>query len=249
MLNGLDLFSGIGGLTKALAPWVKPMAYCENDRYAVGVLLSRMFKGDIPTAPIHTDIKDLHGEDLEPIKIDIVYGGSPCQGLSQCGLGKGLEDERSGLFYELLRLVRETEPTWIFWENVGRAKRKDLLEASRAIRNLGYEVRAGAITAMEIGAKHPRRRIFALAHAKSIRGTCGDYGDEGSRRTTEKENGTTKAGGHNNEKPQGNWETRANSIYRGHYGISNAVDRLRGLGNAVVPMQAREAFKRLMGLT
>lgn len=248
MLNGLDLFSGIGGLTKALAPWVRPIAYCENDKYAVGVLLSRMWKGDLPTAPIHTDIKDLHGEDLEPIKIDIVYGGSPCQGLSQAGLRKGLDDERSGLFYELVRVVRETEPTWIFWENVGRTKRQDLLEASRAIRNLGYTVRAGAIAAMEIGAKHARRRIFILAHANGIGGKGGDYERESGRRTIEEENGIEKASRHHNAKPQGNWEACADSIYREHYGISNAVDRLRGLGNAVVPLQAREAFKRLMGL-
>jgi site-specific DNA-cytosine methylase len=41
MLNGLDLFSGIGGLSLALAPWVRPVAYCENDRHAQSVLLSR----------------------------------------------------------------------------------------------------------------------------------------------------------------------------------------------------------------
>lgn len=48
MLNGLDLFSGIGGISLALEPWVRPIAYCENDKYAQGVLLSRMSCGDIP---------------------------------------------------------------------------------------------------------------------------------------------------------------------------------------------------------
>ena len=52
MLNGLDLFSGIGGITLALAPWVHPIAYCEIDRYAQSVLLSRMADAAIPTAPI-----------------------------------------------------------------------------------------------------------------------------------------------------------------------------------------------------
>jgi hypothetical protein len=50
LLNGLDLFSGIGGLSLALSPWVRPIAYCENDRYAQGVLLSRMASGELPPA-------------------------------------------------------------------------------------------------------------------------------------------------------------------------------------------------------
>jgi site-specific DNA-cytosine methylase len=58
-LNGLDLFSGIGGLTKALEGYVWPVAYCENDRYAQAVLLSRMATGDLPVAPIWDDIKTL----------------------------------------------------------------------------------------------------------------------------------------------------------------------------------------------
>lgn len=59
MLNGLDLFSGIGGLALALSPWVRPIAYCENDRYAQGVLLSRMRDGGLPVAPIWDDVRTL----------------------------------------------------------------------------------------------------------------------------------------------------------------------------------------------
>jgi len=47
-VNGLDLFSGIGGLTIALSEWVNPIAYCENDKYAQSVLLSRMSEGLLP---------------------------------------------------------------------------------------------------------------------------------------------------------------------------------------------------------
>ena len=59
MLNGLDLFSGIGGISVALRPWVKTIAYCERDRYAQGVLLSRMHEGSLPDAPIWDDVKTL----------------------------------------------------------------------------------------------------------------------------------------------------------------------------------------------
>ena len=67
MLNGLDLFSGIGGLTVALAPWVRPVAYCESDRYAQGILLSRQSSGSIPLAPIWDDVRTLSGRELPSV--------------------------------------------------------------------------------------------------------------------------------------------------------------------------------------
>lgn len=64
MLNGLDLFSGIGGLSLALSEWVRPIAYCEIDPYVRGVLLSRMAEGFLPEAPIHHDVTKLNSETL-----------------------------------------------------------------------------------------------------------------------------------------------------------------------------------------
>ena len=81
MLNGLDLFSGIAGLSLALDPWVRPIAYCEIDRYAQGVLLSRMADGQIPVAPIWDDIRTLTAERFggrgSRTEIDIIFGGFP----------------------------------------------------------------------------------------------------------------------------------------------------------------------------
>lgn len=114
MLNGLDLFSGIGGLTLALAPWVRPVAYCENDAYAQSVLLSRQACGDLPVAPIWDDVRTL----TKMPAVDIIYGGFPCQDISCAGLGAGLEGERSGLFFEVMRLVTEINPIFVFLENV-----------------------------------------------------------------------------------------------------------------------------------
>lgn len=65
MIYGLDLFSGIGGLSVALSDWVRPVAYCENDRYAQSVLLSRMADGRIPLAPIFGDVRYLDKACLE----------------------------------------------------------------------------------------------------------------------------------------------------------------------------------------
>src|SRR5216684_4770914 len=116
-MYGLDLFSGIGGITKALEGYVQPVAYCENDRYAQGVLLSRMANGDLPNAPIWSDILTLRGAML-PRTPEIIYGGFPCQDISVAGRGKGLDGERSGLFFEIIRLVGEIRPRFVFLENV-----------------------------------------------------------------------------------------------------------------------------------
>jgi len=64
MLNGLDLFSGIGGISLALKPWVRTVAYCEVDRYCQGVLLSRMQSGELSEAPIWAEVKDLPNDAL-----------------------------------------------------------------------------------------------------------------------------------------------------------------------------------------
>lgn len=67
MLNGLDLFSGIGGIAVALREWARPVAYCEIDRYCQGVLLSRMSKGDIGKAPIWDNVSTLNKTNLGEI--------------------------------------------------------------------------------------------------------------------------------------------------------------------------------------
>ena len=119
MLNGLDLFSGIGGLTMALSPWVRPIAYCEKDRYCHAVLLSRMRKRELPRAPIWDDITSLRTTMLPRNGgVDIVYGGFPCQDISQAGDQVGLDGPRSKLFFELVRLVNELRPELVFLENV-----------------------------------------------------------------------------------------------------------------------------------
>jgi hypothetical protein len=84
MLYGLDLFSGIGGITLALQPWIEPFAYCEIESYCQSVLLQRMQEGNLPKAPIWDDIRTLSLKDC--CFIDIIYGGFPCQDISVAGL-------------------------------------------------------------------------------------------------------------------------------------------------------------------
>lgn len=236
LLHGLDLFSGIGGISFALSEWIKPIAYCENDRYAQAVLLSRMGAGDLCRAPIWDDVKTLKGRYLP--HVDIIYGGFPCQDLSIAGLGKGLAGERSGLFYEILRLAKEIKPTFIFLENVPGITNRGLRQVAESLSSIGYDLRWDVISAAEIGAEFQGKRWFALAKARSTR-----------LQRIHKESGQIdlQSFARNSRIPNNFREAHPDVLRKGH-GVPFALDRIKCLGNSVVPAQVEEAFCRLIGL-
>ena len=240
MLNGLDLFSGIGGLTLALVPWVQPIAYCENDAYAQSVLLSRQATGDLPIAPIWDDIRTLTNVS----GVDIIYGGFPCQDISVAGHGVGLEGQRSGLVFEAFRLISECGPTFVFMENVPAIRTRGGERVGKELASRGYDCRWWTYPAAEVGAQFEGQRWFlAAAHREALWQQPRRWnGKSGEAPTLDSPNGepwftawTSKGGFKPRVSGAGN-------------GVPFAVDRDRALGNAVVPLQAREAFKRLMGL-
>ena len=285
MLNGLDLFSGIGGMSLALKEWVRPVAYCEIEPYCQSVLLQRMQEGNMPKAPIWDDIQTLSSGELPPI--DIVYGGFPCQGISVAGHGKGLADKRSGLFYEILRLAKEIKPKFIFLENVPAICSRGGVEVVTEIAKMGFDARWCCISAASVGALHRRERWFLLGYTKHAR----SYGIE-ERRSPEKTVLNNTKGKNEASKSAGTgacemlppefipnatglgqdglsigkkkiqpklrvcgkyetvdeWREALSKIRRTTDGVSHRVDRIKSLGNAVVPCQAKEAFKILMGI-
>lgn len=285
MLNGLDLFSGIGGLTIALAPWVRPVAYCENDRYAQSVLLSRISSGDIPNAPIWDDVQTLEAWMLPDI--DIIYGGFPCQDISCAGRGAGLEGERSGLFFEIVRLVDELRPKFVFLENVPAIVNRGLARVVGEFTARGYDCRWQMLSASDVRAPHIRQRWWLLAYAerdvvrneprrRESRSSTSEFEHNGAQESladsasTERERlgaescgesgGLTDSGSKLSDadsesarRPSvawrecGDWSIEPD-VGRVANGIPARVDRLRGLGNAVVPRCARKAFEILMGL-
>lgn len=161
MIYGLDLFSGVGGLSLALQGWVRPVAYCELDPYVRGVLLSRMRSGDLAVAPIWDDVKTLSGLHLPAV--DLVYSGFPCQDISVAGAGRGLTGERSGLVREILRLVEECRPTFIFLENVPAIRTRGGEAVGKELARLGFDCRWTVVSAADVGAPHLRKRWFLLA--------------------------------------------------------------------------------------
>jgi len=261
-MNGLDLFSGIGGLSLALDPWVNVIAYCENNKYAQSVLLSRMVDGQLQSAPIWDDIASFGRSVLPREPIDIIFGGPPCQDYSIAGRQKGMAGKRARLSSEFMRVVGEFMPEFVFMENVpaiiGRGFERLLTEISL----LGYDCRWTIVSAKEVGAPHIRKRFWLLAHNnkfgsetrkrqaeicrwKSIAGTSGEFMDNADKRrqgVSKKEIRSRWNGAFDS----GWWETEPD-VDRVVNGFPHRVDRIECLGNAVVPLQAREAFKFLMG--
>jgi DNA (cytosine-5)-methyltransferase 1 len=163
-MNGLDLFSGYGGITFALQRWIRPLAYCELDRYAQAIILSRIRSGQLPDAPIWDDIETFPTNEFIG-KVDIIYGGFPCQDISVAGDGVGLDGKRSGLFFRLHKLVEEIKPRFVFLENVPAIRTRGLREVVDAFTDIRYDCRWTRVSAAEVGAPHLRQRWFLLAFA------------------------------------------------------------------------------------
>ena len=166
-MNGLSLFTGIGGLDlAALAVGIEPVAMCEIEPFPVQILKKRF-----PGVPILDDVRKVNGHDYEAV--DIVYGGFPCQDLSLAGRRRGLFDSegnitRSGLWFEMLRIVRESSPCFVVGENVRGAVNAALDVCTRGLEAEGYEVGTVLIPASAVGAPHQRERIFIYGVRRDI---------------------------------------------------------------------------------
>ena len=169
MLNGLDLFSGIGALSLGLKGIVKPIAYCEIDPYAQEVLKSNMRAKHIHEAPVYGDVQKLSKRTLNlppGVRVDVIYGGFPCQDISLIGNQKGLSGERSGLVNEIFRLTKELSPEFVFLENVPVIISNGLQEILQRFDNVGYNAQWDIVSAAMFGAPHLRKRWFLLATKK-----------------------------------------------------------------------------------
>jgi len=115
----MSLFDGSGGFPLAGAlSGIIPVMASEVEPYPIAVTRSRF-----PEMKHLGDVSKINGAEVEPV--DVITFGSPCQDLSVAGKRAGLEGERSGLFMEAIRIVKEMRgatngkyPTFILWENV-----------------------------------------------------------------------------------------------------------------------------------
>ncbi len=174
-MKALSLFTGIGGLDLAAEQaGIKTIAMCENDPYASQILQLRW-----PDIPKFSDIRELSFKvnteasssnilNIPVTEIDVIHGGFPCQDLSVAGRQKGLEGQRSGLWYEMLRIISEIRPAYVLAENVRGAINLALDTVHTGMEEEGYEIRTLLLPAAAFGAPHQRYRIFIVGIRKDV---------------------------------------------------------------------------------
>jgi site-specific DNA-cytosine methylase len=163
----LSLFSGAAGLDRGIAAAVRDassVCFVERESYAAGVLATRMEAGDLAPAPIWSDVRTFEGGPWRG-RVDCVAGGFPCQDISNAGKREGIEGERSGLWSEFARIIREVGPRFVFVENVGALVVRGLDRVLGDLASLGFDAEWGCFRADEVGAPHRRERLFILAYA------------------------------------------------------------------------------------
>jgi len=166
MRTAVSLFAGVGGFDLALErAGIRVVASVEWDKKAQEVL-----KKHFPKSEIFGDIQGVTGEQLRSAGFDpsngIITGGFPCQDLSVAGKRAGLAGKRSGLFWEICRLLDETRSQTVILENVpgllSSNNGGDMAVVIEALVERGYRVGWRVLDAQHFGVPQRRRRVFIV---------------------------------------------------------------------------------------
>lgn len=238
-----SLFAGIGGFDLGferagmVCKW-----QVEIDDYANRVLAKHW-----PTVRRWPDVRTWPQPDTE--RVDVVCGGFPCQDISVAGTGAGIDGERSGLWGDFARIICRIRPRFVAIENSPALTVRGLVRVLGDLASAGYDAEWETLPACAFGAPHTRDRMFIMADSESS-----EWRPFGSKRC-DLENGDdrlqarwTEGSGRNGVRPEtarGEWD-REPGVPRVVDGVSNRLDRLRGLGNAVVPQVAEWIGRRIV---
>jgi DNA (cytosine-5)-methyltransferase 1 len=165
-LNVLDLFSGIGGFSLGLErAGMRTVAFCEIEPYARAVLRKHW-----PNVPCYDDVRTLTADRLnsDGIVPDVICGGFPCQDISYAGNGAGIEGARSGLWSEYARLIGELRPKFVAMENVTALLNRGLGNVLRDLAEIGYDAEWHCIPASAVGAPHRRDRWWLVGYPQRV---------------------------------------------------------------------------------
>jgi DNA (cytosine-5)-methyltransferase 1 len=217
-VNVLDLFSGIGGFSLGLErAGMRTVAFCEIEPYCQAVLAKRW-----PHVPCHPDIRKLAG-----VTADVICGGFPCQDISLAGSGEGLAGERSGLWSEFARLIGEVRPRYVIVENVAALLGRGIGEVLGNLAALGYDAEWHCIPASYVGAPHRRDRIWIVAYSNGAGSPLGPWFTRMACAAARSWPGIAAA--------NGSWWSAEPAVGRVVNGLPGRVDRVRALGNSLIP--------------
>jgi DNA (cytosine-5)-methyltransferase 1 len=153
-----SLFAGIGGFDLGLERAGMQVKWqVDNEPFAQHILNKHW-----PDVPCYSDIRDVRGEEVEPV--DILCGGFPCQDISSAGKKVGIDGARSGLWTEYARLVGELRPRYVIVENVAALRKRGLDRVVGDLAALGYDAEWDCIRAADVGAPHRRDRLWLVAY-------------------------------------------------------------------------------------
>ena len=226
----VSLFSGIGGLDLGLErAGMECVAQVENDPWCNLVLEKHW-----PDVPRFGDIKTLDPKELPDH--DLICGGFPCQPVSLAGARKAQDDER-WLWPEYFRIVRQLRPRYVLVENVPGLASAGMGDVLGDLASVRYDTEWQSISACAFGSSHSRQRLFLVAHSTGKR--------------LEGQNGQIRAEVYSRQDHR-NLETQREAFRVGPqpsgvaHGVPSRVDRLRGLGNAVVPQVAEHVGRLIL---
>ena len=236
--------AGYGGIERGLdlAGFKhRVIAYVEIEAFAIANLVQKMEAGLLRPAPIYTDIKTFPAEVFRG-KVSIITGGYPCQPFSKVGNRLGEDDPRH-LWPHIRRHMQSIKPSRCFLENVEGHITLGLPTVIADMEEDGYRTTWGIFSAREVGALHQRKRVFIMANSfgKGLERHAGNGSecDEQGRHGAKEERPIGQSSIRNRESSQ--WPPEP-GLGRVVDGCADRVDRIRLLGNGVVPQTAAKAW-------
>ena len=237
-MRHVDLCSGIGGFALGFewAQLSNPVLFCDSEEWCRKVL--RKHWTDVP---ILNDVKELANDPTQIPDCDILTAGYPCQPFSLASpKRKGAEDPRH-LWPYLLKIVTSKRPTWCVFENVYGHVSMGLDTVLNDLETQGYSARTFNVPALGVDANHKRERLWIVANSN----------DSGNRTSKHESviNGEETHQGWNRQPlnrtgglgKNGRWKWEPEpSVGRVANGVPRRMDRIRGLGNAIVPQIAMQ---------
>lgn len=220
----LALCAGAGGLELGLSlavPGAQLVGAVERDAYAAAVLVARMADQSLGQAPVWDDVVTFNGRPWRGV-VDCVAAGFPCQPFSFAGKRRGTADDR-WLWPDIARVVGEIRPRYVFLNNTPGLVRYGLAVVIGDLADLGFDAEWGVFSAAEVGAPHPRKRLFLLADAERAQRRTGGAGGRGA-------DGPDDHGGERSQGPGGvggRGETVVNAARHGR-GKGRAEPGVRG---------------------
>ena len=263
-MNVLSLFAGIGGLDLGLErAGMQVVGQVELDPFCRRVLPAHW-----PEVPRHDEIRTTPrwwwADPTRP-PVHVVAGGFPCQPVSQAGTKQAQADPR-WLWPAMARTVAAVRPEWVIAENVPGLLRHGFGDVLRDLATLGFDAEWDCVSAAAVGAPHLRDRVFLVARVREPQGRVpdpdGEHGRERRPRRPDRptqdraEQPAPRLANPGSPRPQGtrlfrpiadhpDWpaEPRMGRVANG---VPAGVDRLRSLGNAVVPQVAEHIGRLVM---